>query len=128
MNRTLKEATEKSFTTKNTTNLKNTFNVLSMPIYLWRKIKGSEGLTLFDYINKCWNEQRDKSRTNTEHRFAGLRIFELGDVRCNSYTLKWCRRRRAKTRNVSSKVKKFIANLEKLHHNSIYVFQNWSRK
>ena len=39
-----------------------------------KKLKAPKGLTVFDYINKCWNEEPDKFETNPMHLFARLYI------------------------------------------------------
>ena len=39
-----------------------------------KRLKALKGLTVFDYINKCWNEGSDKFKTNPMHPYAGLYI------------------------------------------------------
>ena len=37
-----------------------------------KRLKALNGLTVFDYIIKCWDEEPDKFKTNPMHRFSGL--------------------------------------------------------
>ena len=72
MNRTIKKATVKKYYYETHQKLKEHLQSFIDAYNFGRKLKALKGLTVFDYINKCWNEESDKFKTNHLHLFAGV--------------------------------------------------------
>ena len=72
MNRTIKEATVKKYYYETHQKLKEHLQSFIDAYNFGKRLKALKGLTVFDYINKCWNEEPDKFKTNPVHLFAGL--------------------------------------------------------
>ena len=72
INRTIKEATVKKYYYKTHEKLKDHLQSFIDAYNLGKRLKTLKGLKVFDYINKCWNEEPDKFITNPMHLFTGL--------------------------------------------------------
>ena len=75
MNRTIKEATVKKYYYETHQKLKEHLQSFIDAYNFGKRLKALKGLTVFDYINKCWNEDPDQFKTNPVYLFAGLYNF-----------------------------------------------------
>ena len=75
MNRTIKEATVKKYYYKTHDNLKEHLQAFIDAYNFGKRLKALKGLTVFDYINKCWHQEPDRFVKNPVHLFAGLYTY-----------------------------------------------------
>ena len=72
MNRTIKEATIKKYHYETHDKLKEHIQSFIDAYNFAKRLKAHKGLTIFDYINKCWQEEPERFIKNPENLFAGL--------------------------------------------------------
>ena len=72
MNRTIKEATVKKYYYETHEKLKDHLQSFIEAYNFGKRLKALKGLTVFDYINKCWNEEPERFKFNPRHMFADL--------------------------------------------------------
>ena len=72
INRTINEATVKKHYYKTHEKLKDHLQSFIDAYNFEKRLKALKGSTVFDYMNKCWNEEPDKFKTNPMHLFEGL--------------------------------------------------------
>ena len=72
MKRTLKEATVKRYHYATHDELREHLQTFVKAYNFAKRLKTLKGLTVFEYISKCWTEQPERFRLNPAHHFAGL--------------------------------------------------------
>lgn len=72
MNRTLKEATVKRYHYGSHDQLKEHLQAFVDAYNFAKRLKTLKGLTVFEYINKCWTEEPNRFINNPNHHFPGL--------------------------------------------------------
>lgn len=72
MNRTLKEATVKRYHYSSHEQLREHIQTFVDAYNFAKRLKALRGLTVFEYINKCWTEQPKRFIDNPAHHFPGL--------------------------------------------------------
>ncbi len=76
MNRTIKEATVKKYHYETHDKLKEHIQSFIDAYNFAKRLKAHKGLTIFDYINKCWKEEPERFIKNPENLFAGLYTYD----------------------------------------------------
>jgi transposase-like protein len=72
MNRTLKEATVKRYHYSSHQRLREHIQTFVNAYNFAKRLKTLKGLTVFEYVNKCWTEQPKRFINNPAHHFPGL--------------------------------------------------------
>lgn len=72
MNRTLKEATVKRYHYASHSQLREHIQTFVNAYNLAKRLKTLKGLTVFEYVNKCWTEAPKRFIKNPSHHFPGL--------------------------------------------------------
>ena len=72
MNRTLKEATVKRYHYSTHVQLREHIKTFVNAYNFSKRLKTLRGLTVFEYINKCWTKQPKRFINNPSHHFPGL--------------------------------------------------------
>ena len=83
MNRTIKEATVKKYYYETHQKLKEHLQSFIDAYNFGKRLKALKGLTVFDYINKCWNVEPDNFKTNPLHLFAELHTIQICKLHTN---------------------------------------------
>lgn len=72
MNRTLKEATVKRYHYSSHEQLREHLKTFVDAYNFAKRLKTLKGLTVFEYVNKCWTEKPKQFINNPNHHFPGL--------------------------------------------------------
>ena len=72
MNRTIKEATVKKYHYETHDKLKEHIQSFIDAYNFAKRLKAHKGLTIFDFINKCWKEEPERFIKNPASMFVGL--------------------------------------------------------
>ncbi len=72
MNRTLKEATIKRYHYTSHQQLKEHLQTFIDAYNFAKRLKTLKGLTVFEFVNKCWTEEPNRFNINPAHHFPGL--------------------------------------------------------
>jgi len=72
MNRTLKEATVKRYHYSSHDQLREHIQTFVNAYNFAKRLKTLKGLTVFEFVNKCWTEQSKRFINNPAHHFPGL--------------------------------------------------------
>ena len=72
MNRTLKEATVKRYHYSSHEQLRQHLQTFVDAYNFAKRLKTLKGLTVFEYVNKCWTEQPKRFINNPAHHLPGL--------------------------------------------------------
>ena len=72
MNRTIKDATVKKYHYETHDKLNEHLQHFIEAYNFGKRLKALKGLTVFDYINKCWQQEPNRFKSNPVHMFAGL--------------------------------------------------------
>lgn len=72
MNRTLKEATIKRYHYASHDQLREHLDTFVNAYNFAKRLKTLKGLTVFEYVNKCWTEDQNPFNVNPCHHFPGL--------------------------------------------------------
>jgi transposase InsO family protein len=74
MNRTLKEATVKKYYYETHDHLKEHLHAFLMAYNFAKRLKTLKGLTPYEYICKCWQQEPERFTVNPVHHTLGLNI------------------------------------------------------
>lgn len=74
MNRTLKEATVKRYHYSSHDQLREHVQTFVDAYNFAKRLKTLRGLTVFEYVNKCWTKEPKRFIKNPAHHFPGLNI------------------------------------------------------
>ena len=77
MNRTLKEATVKSYYYESHQQLREHLNAFVNAYNFSRRLKSLKGLTPYEFICKQWQKEPEKFRVNPMHHTVGLNNYQL---------------------------------------------------
>lgn len=69
MNRTIKDATVKKYHYETHDKLKQHLQCFIDAYNFAKRLKALKGLTVFDYINKCWLNEPDRFKHDPRHTF-----------------------------------------------------------
>ena len=72
MNRTIKEATVKKYYYKSHDRLKDHLQAFIEAYNFAKRLKTLNGLTVFDFINKCWHDEPERFKFDPRHMFEEL--------------------------------------------------------
>ena len=72
MNRTLKEATVKRYHYSSHDQLREHIQTFVSAYNFAKRLKTLKGLTVFEYVNKCWTKEPKRFIKNPAHHFPGL--------------------------------------------------------
>jgi transposase InsO family protein len=74
MNRTLKDATVKTYSYQTHQHLKEPLHAFLMAYNFAKRLKTLKGLTSYDYICHCWHKEPERFTINPYHHTLGLNI------------------------------------------------------
>lgn len=77
MNRTLKDATVKRHHDASHHQLREHLDTFINAYNFAKRLKTLRGLTVFEYVNKCWTDQPNRFINNPVHHFPGLNTSAL---------------------------------------------------
>ncbi len=83
MNRTIKEATVKRYYYQTLDQLKEHLRIFLTAYNFAKRLKTLNGLTAYEYVIKCWQNQKDRFKLNPHHDTLGLNsLLNLLFVTC----------------------------------------------
>ncbi len=72
MNRTIKEATVKRYHYETHQHLKDHLQLFLTAYNFAKRLKTLKGLTAYEYISHCWQNQKERFKINPHHLTLGL--------------------------------------------------------
>ncbi len=72
MNRTIKEATVKRYYYETHQQLKDHLQLFLTAYNFAKRLKTLKGLTAYEYISQCWQNQKERFKINPHHHTLGL--------------------------------------------------------